>query len=106
MRVTTLAAAPVGDAKDSPIGTNDTIGSRPGGTVLWACWGVSQEDRTLADFYLEVGCNYRALIPGRDAHLLGAGPTYTNVFGGPRRLGREPTESTPLAKHCRTTRRS
>ncbi len=86
--VAASAAAPIGNAEDSPLGLNGV--PAPAGPELrfFGRLGVGQGDRSLTDFYLEAGLNYRALIPGRDQDLLGLGFTFTSLSNDARRLVR------------------
>ncbi len=87
--VATSAAAPIGNAEDSPLGANGA--PPPAGPQLRAFGrlGVGQGDRSLTDFYAEAGLNYRALIPGRDQDIFGVGFTYTSLSETARRLVRD-----------------
>ncbi len=87
--VATSAAAPIGNAEDSPLGLNGV--TPPAGAELrvFGRLGVGQGDRSLTDFYVEAGLNYRAPLPGRDQDLLGAGFTYTSLSEAARRLVRD-----------------
>ncbi len=73
------AAAPVGNAEDSPL----TPGAGPSGPELrvFGRLGFAPEDRNTVDFYAETGLNFRGLIPGRGRDVLGAGFTYTHLSG-------------------------
>ncbi len=86
--VATSAAAPIGNAEDSPLALNGAL--PPAGPELrfFGRFGVGQGDRSLTDCYLEAGLNYRALIPGRDQDLLGVGFTFTGLSDDARRLVR------------------
>ncbi len=85
--VAASAAAPIGNAEDSPLGANGA--PPPAGRQLRAFGrlGVGEGDRSLTDFYLETGLNYRALIPGRDADVFGIGFTYTSLSDEVRSAG-------------------
>ena len=87
--VATSAAAPIGNAEDAPLSANGA--PPPAGPELrfFGRFGAGQGDRSLTDFYLEAGLNYRALIPGRDQDLIGVGFTYTSLSTAARRLVRE-----------------
>ena len=84
--VATSAAAPIGNAEDSPLGLNGV--PPPAGAQLrvFGRLGIGQGDRSLTDFYAEAGLNYRALLPGRDQDVLGVGFTYTSLSDAARRL--------------------
>ncbi len=86
--VAASAAAPIGNAEDSPL----TAGGAPvpSGPELrfFGRLGVGQGDRSLTDFYAEAGLNFRALIPGREQDFLGVGFTYTSLSDDARRLVR------------------
>ncbi len=81
------AAAPVGNAEDSPL----TPGAGPSGPELrvFGRVGGAPADRNLADFYAETGLNFRGLLPGRGRDVLGIGFTYTNVSGDVRRAAED-----------------
>ena len=87
--VSQTASAPVGNAEDSPLGAPG--GALPSGPELRAFGrvGLAPEDRNLADFYLEAGLNYRALLPHRKRDVLGVAFTYTDISGDLRQLARE-----------------
>ena len=51
--------------------------------------GVGQGDRSLTDFFAEVGLNYRSPLPGRDTDFFGVGFTYTSLSEDARRLTSE-----------------
>ena len=85
--VATSAAAPVGNAEDSTL----TIAPPPSGPELrfFGRVGVGLGDRSATDFYAEAGLNFRALIPGREADLLGVGVSYTDLSDDLRRRVRD-----------------
>lgn len=87
--VAASAAAPIGNAEDSPLGLNGE--PPPPGPQLrfFGRLGVGEGDRSVTDFYLEAGLNYRALLPGRDTDVLGVGFTYTSLSDAARRLVRD-----------------
>ncbi len=87
--VSQTAAAPVGNAEDSPLGAPG--GALPSGPEVRAFGrvGLAPEDRNLADFYLEAGLNYRGLLPRRGRDVLGVAFTYTDISGDLRQLARE-----------------
>ena len=96
--VAASAAAPIGNAEDSPLTAEGA--PVPSGPELrfFGRLGVGEGDRSLTDFYAEVGLNYRALIPGRAQDFLGVGFTYTSLSDDARRLVREvPLSSSPPA---------
>ena len=81
------AAAPVGNAEDSPL----TPGSGPSGPELrfFGRVGGAPQDRNLVDFYAEAGLNFRGLLPGRGRDVLGVGFTYTDLSGDLRQEARD-----------------
>ena len=87
--VAQTAAAPVGNAEDSPLAAAGA--ELPSGPELsvFGRLGFAPEDRNLADFYVETGLNFRGLLPGRGRDLLGLGFTYTDLSGDLRRLARD-----------------
>ncbi|MBE7210936.1 MAG: carbohydrate porin [Gluconacetobacter diazotrophicus] len=87
--VATSAAAPIGNAEDSPLGLNGV--PAPAGSELrvFGRLGIGQGDRSLTDFYVEAGLNYRAPLPGRDQDVFGVGFTYTSLSDDARRLVRD-----------------
>lgn len=82
--VATSAAAPIGNAEDSPLGINGAPPPAGPQARLFGRMGVGQGDRSLSDFYAEAGFNFRALLPGREADILGLGVTYTDLSGDRR----------------------
>lgn len=87
--VSQTASAPVGNAADS---TGATSGAAlPSGPELrvFSRVGFAPQDRSLADFYVEAGFNYRSLIPGRGRDLLGVAFSYTNISGDLRQFARD-----------------
>ena len=88
--VSQTASAPVGNAGDSPLGATGTaLPSGPELRVFGRLGLAPWEDRSRADFYAEVGFNYRGLFPGRGQDVLGVGVTYTDLSGDLRRAARD-----------------
>ena len=87
--VSQTASAPVGNAEDSPAGTAG--GPPPSGPELrvFGRLGAAPEDRNVADFYVEGGLNYRALLPGRGSDVAGVAFSYTDLSGDLRRAARD-----------------
>ena len=87
--VAASAAAPIGNAEDSPLAA-EGMPVVPGPELrFFGRLGVGQGDRSLTDFYAEIGLNYRAVIPGRAQDFLGFGFTYTSLSEDARRLVRD-----------------
>ncbi len=87
--VATSAAAPIGNAEDSPLGLEGVPAPAGAELRVFGRLGVGQGDRSLTDWYVEAGFNYRSLIPGRNQDVFGVGFTYTSLSDAARRLVRD-----------------
>ncbi len=87
--VSQTASAPVGNAEDSAAGA--AAAGTPTGPELrvFGRLSAAPEDRNVADFYLEAGLNYRALLPGRGGDVLGLAFNYTDLSGDLRQRDRD-----------------
>ena len=81
-----IAAAPVGNAEDSPL----ISGGGPSGpeVLVFSRAGFAPQDRNRVDFYAEAGLDFRGLLPGRGRDVLGVGFTYTDFSGDLRDAAR------------------
>ncbi len=87
--VSQTASAPVGNAEDSPAGTPGAPAPTGPELRLFGRVGAAPEDRNVADFYVEAGLNYRALLPGRGGDVFGLAFSYTDLSNRLRQRDRD-----------------